>query len=121
VRNIGRSTVDVIGLQATGLNAALETEGTPFVGPLDAGGSAPLDLILTPTQAGTIHVTVHVTYRDDLNRAQIWSQTQGFEVEGSQPSETEGKPPVRESSVPSTPAIWHKLLQVLKGFLGLGS
>ena len=121
VRNVGRSAVDVVGLQATGLNVALETEGTPFVGPLDAGGSAPLDLILTPTQAGTIQVTVHVTYRDELNRAQIWSQSQSFEVGGNQPVAAGGQLPAHQSPAPSTPTLWTKVLQVLKGFLGLGS
>jgi hypothetical protein len=120
VRNVGRGTVDVVGLQATGLNAGLDLEGAPFVGPLDAGGSAPLDLLLTPTRGGTVQLNVHVAYRDDLNRVQTWSQALTFEVEANVP--LEGQPEAQELSAPSSsPAAWHALLLGLKGFLGLGS
>jgi hypothetical protein len=120
VRNVGRGTVDVVEMRATGLNAALQTEGTPFAGPLDAGGSAPLDLVFTPTRGGTVQLTVHVAYRDDLNRVQAWSQSLSFEVDAGQlPAVQPGAPEKGERI--DEPAFWQTVLRALKGFVGFGS
>jgi hypothetical protein len=120
VRNVGRSAVDVVELRATALNAAIETEGAPFVGPLDPGGSTPVDLALTPTKSGTIDLTVHVAYRDDLNRVQIWSNTLAFDVQanpflGPEPD----APAAPEPRGGGT--LWATLARALKGLVGLGS
>jgi hypothetical protein len=120
VRNVGRGAVDVIELRATAVNAALDTEGTPFVGPLDPGGSAPLDLALTPSKSGTMQLAVHVAYRDDLNRVQTWSGTLAFQVQAKQPPRPEpGAPAPPERAAGTTP--WATLARALKGFVGLGS
>jgi hypothetical protein len=120
VRNAGRGAVDVVELRATALNAALETEGTPFIGPLDPGGSAPLDLVLTPSQAGTIQLAVHVAYRDDLNRVRTWSGSLAFEADDTQP--VGPHPGTPEPSEPrDSPAFWPALAQALKGLIGFGS
>ena len=93
---------------------------SPVVGPLDAGGSAPLDLVLTPTRSGAVQLNVHVAYRDDLNRVQTWSQALAFEVEaGVPPAGPPGAPEPSEQA--RSPAAWQALLLGLKGFLGFGS
>jgi hypothetical protein len=120
VLNVGRSAVDVVGLRATGLNMSLETQGTPFVGPLDAGGSAPLDLVLTPTRGGTTQLSVHVAYRDDLNRAQTWSQSLTFEVDAGQSPAVQLGAPEQEERIHES-EFWHTVLRALKGFVGFGS
>jgi hypothetical protein len=121
VRNVGRGAVDVVELRATALNAGLKAESAPFVGPLDPGGSAPLDLALTPSKGGTIQVRVHVAYRDDMNRVQTWIGSLAFEVaEGPLPvvsqAGTPGEPQPKHAS-----AVWQVLLWAAKGFVGLGS
>jgi hypothetical protein len=120
VRNLGRDAVDVVGVRATGLNASLQTGGTPFVGPLDPGGSAPLDLLVTPTRGGTTQLNVHVEYRDDLNRLQMWTQALTFEVEEREPLAAQpGAPDPAEET--SSLASWQAVLRGLKGFVGFGS
>jgi hypothetical protein len=112
--------VDVIELRATALNAGLKAESAPFVGPLDPGGSAPLDLALTPSKGGTIQLRIHVAYRDDLNQVQTWIGSLAFEV-------AEEPLPVPQAGTPGeperkhAPAFWQALLRAAKGFVGLGS
>lgn len=120
VRNVGRGAVDVVEMRATALNASLATEGTPFVGPLDPGGSAPLDLALTPSQSGSIQLTVHVAYRDDLNQVQAWSSVLAFEVDANHLAGPETSVPEVSPKTGSL-AFWPTLLQALKGFVGFGS
>ena len=117
--NVGRGVVDVVDVRATGVNVELESEGSPFVGPLDAGGSAPLDLVLTPTREGTLQLTVHLAYRDDLNQVQTWSQSLTFEVEANPLPATQPDTPTRKPA--DARAFWPALLRALKGFVGLGS
>ena len=120
IRNVGRGAVDVVELRATALNASLATEGTPFIGPLDPGGSAPLDLALTPSRSGEIQLDVHVSYRDDLNRVQTWSSSLCFDVNDDQPLEPQpGAPGLSEAA--DAPAIWPALVRALKGLIGFGS
>jgi hypothetical protein len=120
VRNVGRGVVDVIGLQATAVNARLDMEDGPFAGPLDAGGSASLDLVVTPTRWGTVQLGVHVSYRDEMNRVQTWRHALSLEVERDQP--TAAAPPAAERAEQSrSEGFWKAALQVLRGFVGFGS
>jgi hypothetical protein len=120
VRNLGRDAIDVVGVRATGLNASLQTKGSLFIGPLDPGGSAPLDLTVTPTRDGTIQLNIHVEYRDDLNRVQIWTQSLNLKAEAREPVVAEQV--AREQPGPATPRlIWQVVLRGLKGFVGFGS
>ncbi|MBN1641280.1 MAG: hypothetical protein JXA09_08590 [Anaerolineae bacterium] len=118
VLNVGRGVVDIVGLRATGLDTTIEADGTPFVGPLDPGGSAPLDLTLTPRREGTIQVTVHVEYRDDLYQVQRTSQTLEFAVDAA-PAAT-GNPPAAPD-VSHTASLWQAIARAVRGFLGFGS
>jgi hypothetical protein len=109
----------VVDLRATGLNVNLETEGVPFIGPLDTGGSAPLDLILTPTRKGPVQLTVHLAYRDDLNQVQTWNQSLTFKVNANSLPAAQPDTPERKQSDPR--GFWTTLAQTLKAFVGLGS
>jgi hypothetical protein len=122
VLNLGRHTVDIITLRGTGAQMDIETDGTPFVGPLDPGGSAPLDVTITPRQSGTVSLIVQIDYRDDLNQTQTIRQALALQVNGNSilavpgqgPGQTE--PPLKEASF-----SWNTLTRAIKGFLGFGS
>jgi hypothetical protein len=120
VRNVGRGEVDLVELRATALNASLTTESAPFVGPLDAGGSAPLDLALKPSQSGSVQLRVHVAYRDDMNQVQTWTGSLAFEVAEEPLSAPQAGAPDESTLMPRS-AFWQVLRRAAKGFAGLGS
>jgi hypothetical protein len=120
IRNVGRGAVDVVELRATALNAGLKAESAPFVGPLDPGASAPLDLALTPSKGGTVQLRVHVAYRDDLNQVQTWIGLLAFDVAEEPLSAPQAGAPGEPEPKHAT-AFWQVLLRAAKGFVGLGS
>jgi hypothetical protein len=120
VLNVGRGTVDIVGLRATGLNMSVVDKGTPFVGPLDPGGSAPLDVAITPTRSGPAQLTVHVEYRDDLNQVQTLRQALTIDVQDTQPSPEELDTPSAPAGG-SSPPLWSTIARVARGLVGLGS
>jgi len=125
--NVGRSAVNITEIMPLSDRLELRLEGLPFVGPLDPGGSAPVDLSVTPLEPGEAELVLAVSYRDDFNQVQVISQTLTVEVQsapempggvdGPYPEGPGGRPP--EEAPPET--LWQKLGRALKGFLGLGS
>jgi hypothetical protein len=125
VVNVGKGTLDVLGLEGGGTQVKVEEEGVPFVGPLDPGGSAPLDLSVQPLERGEVALIVTLRYRDAFNHPQVVSDTVALEVqdapaapgapgaglpgEGAQPG---------EAVMETTRSFWNRFLM---GLLGLGS
>ena len=95
------------------------------MGPVESGGAAPLDVTITPRESGPAEIIIHVTYRDDFNQPQTLTTTLSVNV-ASGPGNA--IPPVvpstggeKEGGQNSTPTLWQRAVQILKGFLGFGS
>jgi hypothetical protein len=121
--NVGRSSVNIVEILPQSPMMAVELQGLPYVGPLDAGGSAPLDLLVTPREAGAVELIVEVAYRDDFNQTQVISRSLSLDVvQGEGPFPDEGGKPMPGEVIderPETPmqTIW----RAIRGFFGLGS
>jgi hypothetical protein len=108
-------------------NMELRLEGLPFVGPLDPGGSAPIDLSVVPQVEGPGELTLAIRYRDDFNQVQVISETLSVEVQGGpdipdgQEGPRPGGPYTEPPSETATETFWQKLGRALRGFFGLGS
>ncbi|MBN1248983.1 MAG: IPT/TIG domain-containing protein [Anaerolineae bacterium] len=121
--NVGRSSVNIVEIVPQGAQIDVEVQGLPYVGPLDAGGSAPVDLLVTPREGGPAELVLEVAYRDDFNQTQVISRTLPLEImeaEGPVPGE-EGKPIPGEMPEPAPEGPLQKIWRAIKGFLGLGS
>ncbi len=125
VVNVGRGTLDVLGLEGGGDQVTVEEEGVPFVGPLDPGGSAPLDLSVQPLESGEVALVVTLRYRDAFNRAQVVSDTVVLDVAASPvgpgqpggPGPAEPAPP-GDAVLEAPRSFWNRLIM---GLFGLGS
>ncbi len=133
VVNVGRSSINVSEMTALAAGMAVTSEGIPFIGPLDPGGSAPLDLLLIPEAAGVTELIISIRYRDEFNQVQTITDTLSIDVMGEpewpggpdgsdRPGGPDGPfgpemPPVVEQ--PET--FWQKVGRALRGFFGLGS
>jgi hypothetical protein len=125
VVNVGRGTLDVQALEGGGDQVQVEEEGVPFIGPLDPGGSAPLDLSVRPLVDGTVELIVTLRYRDAFNRTQVVTDTVLLDAQGSpaapdQPgaSAPGGVPQSGDTEVGADRPFWQRLLM---GLFGLGS
>ncbi len=121
--NVGRSAVDITEIASASPQMDVQSEGLPFVGPLDPGGSVPIDLSVTSRESGTAELVVAVSYRDDFNQTQVVSQTLSVEVVGGVEdqvpgSQMPGSGDVREAA-PETPL--QRIGRAIRGFFGLGS
>jgi hypothetical protein len=125
VVNVGRGALDVLALEGGGAEIEAEAEGVPFIGPLDPGASAPLDLNVTPLEEGAVEMIVTLRYRDAFNRAQVVTDTVLLDVEvpPAGPGESGASMP-GQSLQPGDAALeiersfWHRFWM---GLLGLGS
>lgn len=124
--NIGRNAVNIINIEGTSPALEIRTEGLAFVGPLDPGGSAPLDLVVTPREPGLTELLVTVAYRDDFNQTQTLTNTLALEIAGSPegpggPGEPDrpGGPEAPAEEAPET--LMQKIGRAIRGFFGLGS
>jgi hypothetical protein len=125
VVNVGRGTLDVQALEGGGDQVQVEEEGVPFIGPLDPGGSAPLDLSVRPLVDGTVELIVTLRYRDAFNRTQVVTDSVLLDAQGSpaapdQPgaSAPGGVPQSGDTEVGADRPFWQRLLM---GLFGLGS
>ncbi|MGC9398666.1 MAG: hypothetical protein ACP5HM_05975 [Anaerolineae bacterium] len=131
VINVGRSAVNIVQMSPSGPQLEAEMTGLPFVGPLDSGGSAPLDLMVTPQESGELALLVAIDYRDDFNQIRTLTETLTLKVGGAPeglpggpPGEAPlgqmpGQPMPEEEPPPET--LLQKIGRALKGFFGLGS
>jgi len=122
--NAGTARFNIPEMAITGENMEINGETTSYVGNLDPGGEWEIDAMAIVATPGTAAVVVNVSYIDDLNQTQVYSQSLTFEVmempqEPENPLNPEG--PGGEE-IPATPetlpqAIW----RFFRGLLGLGS
>ena len=121
--NVGVSAVNVVQVTASSRQMEVQAAGTPFVGPVEMGGSAPLDVTVTPREGGTAELVVTVTYRDDFNQLQVLTRTLTLEVTtspaGIGPAVPGGPGPASEEETVET--VWRKVGRAIRGFLGFGS
>ena len=129
--NVGRSAVNITEIAPTSPQMDVEVAGLPFVGPLDPGGSAPLDLSITPQEGGEVELLLSIGYRDDFNQVQTITQTLTLDVGGG-PGGAPGVPgspssgpkpgqPTEPVSDPTSETLVQKIGRALKGFFGFGS
>jgi len=93
------------------------TDGTYFLGTMDAATTESLDVMITPTEPGDLEIAFVVSYRDDFGRPQEFRETRTVVVEESpepQPGEIEG-----EVSEESSEDNW--FVAFIKALFGLGS
>ncbi|MGC9350254.1 MAG: hypothetical protein ACP5JG_19085 [Anaerolineae bacterium] len=149
VLNVGMGVINVLDISAEGPGLTVQPAGLPYVGPLDAGGAAPVDLLVTPAEraAGTgasTELTVLLTYRDDLNQQQVITTTLQLEVPqdgppAAGPPDAEAPNPAGSSSggpaprrvvggggtvpedLPAALAPVKTWVRVVRGLLGFGS
>lgn len=124
VLNVGSGAVNITHLGAASADMDVAVEGTPFMGTVEAGSSAPLDVTVTPHKSGAASITVLITYRDDFNQSQLLTTTLTVDVTGdaghSSPvpaSPSTGQLEKRETGI----TVWQRAWQLVKGFLGFGS
>lgn len=123
VLNVGSGAVNVTRLAAHSARMDVAMEGAPFMGPVEPGSSAPLDVSVTPREAGPADLVVSVTYRDDFNQPQTLTTTLTVDVgggpgPGGPPGAGPTPPPAAD---PLRPTFWQRAGQLLKGFFGFGS
>ncbi len=129
--NVGRSAVNITEIAPTSPQMDVEVAGLPFVGPLDSGGSAPLDLSVTPQEDGEVELLLSIGYRDDFNQVQTLTQTLTLDVGGG-PGGAPGMPgspasgpmpgqPTEPMPEPTSETLVQKIGRALKGFFGFGS
>jgi len=92
VLNVGSRAVNITRLEATGDRLDIQAEGTPFMGPVESGGAAPLDVTITPRTSGPAEIVIHVTYRDDFNQPQTLTTTLTVNVAGGPGGPPPGPP-----------------------------
>lgn len=129
--NIGRHAVNVTEITAQSPAMEVQVEGLPFVGPLDPGGSAPLDLLLVPQAGGPAEIVVSTHYRNDFNQTELLTGTLSVEVMAQSGGPTgPGSMPGDPGGIPGTPGaqpteapetLWQKIGRAIKGFFGFGS
>lgn len=121
--NVGLSAVNVVEVSASSPRMRVVAEGTPFMGPVEVGGSAPLDVSVTPQESGTADLVVSVTYRDDFNQLQVLTRTLTVEVTAGQGGAGPTAPALPGQTAREEPkeTVWRTIGRALKGFLGFGS
>ncbi len=127
VINVGRSAVNIAEIEGSSPQMDVQTDGLPFIGPLDPGGSAPLDLLVTPNEGGPSQLLVIIRYRDDFNQVQTISNTLELDVMGGNeddgiPGKPGGLMPGGTDEIDKAPETFlQKLGRAIKGFFGFGS
>jgi hypothetical protein len=121
--NVGLSAVNVVEITASSPQMSVEAEGTPFMGPVEIGGSAPLDVTVTPLEGGSAELVVRVAYRDDFNQLQVLTRTLTVEVTTTLDGIGPGVPggPGSAPDGQRVEPVWRKVGRAIRGFLGFGS
>jgi hypothetical protein len=103
-----------LSVEASG---ATITDGTLFLGTLDAATTEGLDVTSTPEEAGELEVAVIVAYRDDFGQPQEFRETRTVTVE--EMPEPENGEPDTEAPEDTTEDNW--FVAFIKALFGLGS
>jgi hypothetical protein len=119
--NLGRNTTVLGNMKVTGSQGQF-ANNVLLIGPLDPGGTFPLDATLIPDAAGPLDLTVTVDYTDDFNQPQKIVATLTVNVEESfVPPEGEGNGGEVPPPVPVEETLWDRIVRFLRGFFGLDS
>lgn len=103
-----------LSVEASGADV---TDGTYFLGTMDAATTESLDVMITPLEPGDLEVVLLVSYRDDFGRPQEFRESRTVSVEETlepEPGEFEGEMPEEESE-----DNW--FVAFIKALFGLGS
>lgn len=119
VINIGRHVVTVSTMEVTGQDMQI-AGGISFIGALDGGTTGSMDASAVPEKSGRLPVLVTVNYLDDFNQPQTITAELAIEVEEPTPVPTGFESGAVDSEEAAT-GWWARLLQILKGLVGLGS
>jgi hypothetical protein len=122
--NVGLGPVNLARIAPSSPQMDVEIEGTPFMGTVEVGGSAPLDVAVTPRASGRAELVMEITYRDDFNQLQVFTRTVALEVTespGSLPGPSAPGGPVQSPHEALRETVWTKIGRAIKGFLGFGS
>ncbi|MBN2005946.1 MAG: hypothetical protein JXA21_21490 [Anaerolineae bacterium] len=124
--NAGTARFNIPEMTVTGENMELNGETSSYVGNLDPGGTWEMDAMAIVMTPGTAEVVVNVSYVDDLNQTQIYSQVLTVEVMEAPQMPEFGDPMNPEGpgggEMPETPeTLPQKIWRFFKGLLGLGS
>lgn len=115
--NAGAFALSGVTLSVEASGAAV-TDGTYFLGAMDAATTEGLDVTITPDTPGPLEVAVILTYRDDFGRTQTFRETRTVEVEAvAEPASdaVEGEPAEDEKSEDN----W--FVRFIKALFGIGS
>jgi hypothetical protein len=122
VANMGRSSAVLGNMTVTAGGAQMENN-TLIVGNVDPGFPVTLDALVTPTQPGTLEVTVVIEYTDDFNKPRTITETLEVEViEGPEMGPgMEGE--MGELAPPTLPpeTLMQLIWRFIRGFIGLDS
>jgi len=100
-----------LSVEATG---AAITDGSIFLGTMDAATTETLDVTITAEKAGPLEVTVVLAYRDDFGRAQAFRETRTVQVEAvDEPTD-----PGEEAPAPEDGDNW--FIKFIKSLFGIG-
>ena len=122
--NVGLSAVNVVEVTARSAQMEIKAEGAPFIGPVEIGGSAPVDMTVTPRERGSAEIVISVLYRDDFNQLQELTRTLRVDVTaglGSSAGPTMPRTPGQMERVQPVETMWQKIMRAIRGFLGFGS
>ncbi|HDQ73933.1 MAG TPA: hypothetical protein ENN19_17830 [Chloroflexi bacterium] len=120
VTNIGRTLVNVSTVEIVSEDLEIH-DGSMYFGPLDGGTTGSLEASAVAQEGGTAELVVLVHYLDDFEQAQTITQTLTVDVEAPLVDETPVEGTVEESAEESEGGFWDKVLNLLRGLLGLGS
>jgi hypothetical protein len=105
----------VLSIEASG---AVVTDGSLFLGTMDAAATEAIDVSITPGSAGLLEVVVVVAYRDDFGRPQTFRETRTVTVEAV-PESGEVGPDAEVPSEDEGDDNW--FVSFIKALFGLGS
>jgi hypothetical protein len=115
VINIGRTLVNVSTLEVSSRQLEIQ-DGVLYLGPLDGGTSGSLEAMAVAQEGGAAEIMVTLHYLDDFEQPQIVTSTLTVEVEEPEQVILEVEPSQEEEG-----GFWDKVLQILRGLVGLGS
>lgn len=104
-----------LSVEATG---ATITDGSLFLGTMDAASTEGLDVSITPEKAGKLEVVLKVTYRDDYGREQTFREVRTVVVEAV-PEEISDAPEGEASEEDAEDDNW--FVSFFKALFGIGS
>lgn len=104
-----------LSVEASG---AVVTDGSLFLGSMEAAATEGLDVTITPERSGPLEVAMVVTYRDDFGRMQTFRESRTVQVEAV-PEQTSAGPDDAMPEDDGESQNW--FVRFVKSLFGLGS